>query len=105
MTNEMLLCFTYLFLFLARKVSPGRSRKVKQDKPQLMLEDLSALEDLQSLVDNLLDKEEHVGEDFLIFLRLSPIPKYLVKGYDFKMLNKYIEIILAYNNTKSPKLK
>ena len=80
----------HLFLFLARKVSPGRSRKIKQEKPQLMLEDLSALEDLQSLVDSLLDEEEHGGEDFLIFLRLSPIPKYLVKGYDFKMLNKYI---------------
>ena len=78
----------YLLLLLARKVSPGRSRKIKQEKPQLMLEDLSALEDLQSLVDSLLDEEEHEGEDFLIFLRLSPIPKYLVKGYDFKMLNK-----------------
>ena len=54
-----------------------------------MLEDLAALEDLQSLVDNLLDAEENEEEeDFLIFLRLSPIPKYLVKGYDFKMLNK-----------------
>ena len=54
-----------------------------------MLEDLAALEDLQSLVENLLEKEEADNEgDFLIFLRLSPIPKYLVKGYDFKMLNK-----------------
>lgn len=79
-----------LFLFLARKVSPSRSRKIKQEKPQLMLEDLSALEDLKSLVDSLLDEEENDGEEFLIFLRLSPIPKYLVKGYDFKMLNKYI---------------
>ena len=74
--------------FIARKVSAGRSRKVKQDKPQLMLEDLSALEDLQTLVDSLLDVEENEEDDFLIFLRLSPIPKYLVKGYDFKMLNK-----------------
>ena len=53
-----------------------------------MLEDLSALEDLQTLVDSLLDVEENEEDDFLIFLRLSPIPKYLVKGYDFKMLNK-----------------
>ena len=54
-----------------------------------MLEDLDALEDLQSLVDSLLEKEEVDNEgDFLIFLRLSPIPKYLVKGYDFKMLNR-----------------
>ena len=54
-----------------------------------MLEDLSALEDLQTLVDSFLDEEEYQDEeDFLIFLRLSPIPKYLVKGYDFKMLNK-----------------
>ena len=70
----------------------GRSRKVKEEKEgkqQLMLEDLSALEDLQTLVDSFLDEEEYQDEeDFLIFLRLSPIPKYLVKGYDFKMLNK-----------------
>ena len=79
--------------FIARKPSLERSRKVKQQKPQLMLEDLAALEDLQSLVDNLLDAEENEEEeDFLIFLRLSPIPKYLVKGYDFKMLNKYINL-------------
>ena len=57
-----------------------------------MLEDLSALEDLQSLVDSLLDEEENDEETFLILLRLSPIPKYLVKGYDFKMLNKYTQI-------------
>ena len=82
----------YIFILLisvARKLSSSRSRKVKEEKPQLMLEDLAALEDLQSLVENLLEKEEEdVEGDFLIFLRLSPIPKYLVKGYDFKMLNK-----------------
>ena len=59
-----------------------------------MLEDLSALEDLQSLVASVLDEEENEEESFLILLRLSPIPKYLVKGYDFKLLNKYIYYII-----------
>ena len=51
--------------------------------------DESALEDLRTLVDLFLDvEEEKKDDDFLIFLRLSPVPEYLVKGYDFKMLNK-----------------
>ena len=50
--------------------------------------DESALEDLRTLVDLFLDEEEKNDDDFLIFLRLSPVPEYLVKGYDFKMLNK-----------------
>ena len=58
--------------------------------------DESALEDLRTLVDLFLDEEEEKKEDdFLIFLRLSPVPEYLVKGYDFKMLNKQ-DIILFY---------
>ena len=64
-------------------------QKEKKEKQPLKLEDLAALEDLQSLVASLLDEEENQEETFLILLRLSPIPKYLVKGYDFKMLNKY----------------
>jgi hypothetical protein len=44
---------------------------------------------LQTLVDLFLDEEEEKkDDDFQIFLRLSPVPEYLVKGYDFKMLNK-----------------
>ena len=86
---QIFLLILYSFVSVARKPSLSRSRKVKEEKPKLMLEDLDALEDLQSLVDSLLEKEEVDNEgDFLIFLRLSPIPKYLVKGYDFKMLNK-----------------
>ena len=51
--------------------------------------DDSALDDLRTLVDLFLDEEEEKkDDDFLIFLRLSPVPEYLVKGYDFKMLNK-----------------
>ena len=52
--------------------------------------DPAALEELQTLVDQFLDEEEEADsdDDFLIFLRLSPVPEYLVKGYDFKMLNK-----------------
>ena len=58
--------------------------------------DESALEDLRTLVDLFLDEEEEKKEDdFLIFLRLSPVPEYLVKGYDFKMLNKQ-DIILFF---------
>ena len=52
--------------------------------------DYDALDDLQNLVDLFLDEEESKKEEegFLVFLRLSPIPKYLVEGYDFKMLNR-----------------
>ena len=49
------------------------------------------MSELQTLVDLFLDEEEEEEEDddrFLVFLRLSPQPEYLVKGYDFKMLNK-----------------
>ena len=59
---------------------------------ELVLEELVGLEDLQELVEDLLDEQEQDEEDegrFQVFLRLSPIPEYLVKGYDFKMLNKY----------------
>ena len=38
------------------------------------------------------DEENYVEDvpttDFFIALRLSPKPEYLVKGYEFKMLNK-----------------
>ncbi len=52
----------------------------------------SDLSELQSLVDLFLDEQEEEEEidqnRFLVFLRLSPVPEFLVKGYDFKMLNK-----------------
>ena len=58
------------------------------DQEQGEGEDEAALADLRSLVDLFLDEEEKKDDDFLIFLRLSPVPEFLVKGYDFKMLNK-----------------
>ena len=51
--------------------------------------DFDSLEDLQHLVDQVLsEKEDENG--FLVFLRLAPVAKYLVEGYDFKMLNRYV---------------
>lgn len=52
--------------------------------------DSAALEQLSDLVDQLLDEEEEddAKKGFQVMLRLSPFPEYLVKGYDFKMLNK-----------------
>ena len=51
--------------------------------------DDAALEELQDLVDLFLDEEEETDDDsFLVFLKLATLPKYLVQGYDFKMLNK-----------------
>ena len=47
------------------------------------------LDDLQSLVDQVLSEKQE-EEGFLIFLRLSSVPKYLVEGYDFKMLNRSV---------------
>jgi hypothetical protein len=51
---------------------------------------LSDLSDLYLLSDE--DETEFEdtkkNEGFLVFLRLSPIPEYLVQGYDFKLLNK-----------------
>jgi len=43
------------------------------------------------------DEEENYVEDisskdFFIALRLSPEPEYLVKGYEFKMLNKFVDV-------------
>ena len=65
--------------------------ETKSGRQELKLEELVGLEDLQEFVEELLDEEEEdQDDDFQIFLRLSPIPTYLVKGYDFKMLNKYV---------------
>jgi hypothetical protein len=53
-----------------------------------------AAEELNSLEDLYLAEEEVVeahDEDFLVALRLSPEPVHLVKGYEFKMLNKYTQ--------------
>ena len=47
-----------------------------------------------SLEDVLFDEEDNFVEDeivddkFMVALRLSPNPEQLVKGYEFKMLNK-----------------
>lgn len=49
--------------------------------------DFDGLEDLQNLVEQVLS-EKQAEEGFLVFLRLSAIPQYLVEGYDFKMLNR-----------------
>ena len=49
------------------------------------------LEQLQTLVDLFLDEEETKEDDdgaFKIFIRLAANPEFLVKGYDFEMLNK-----------------
>ena len=49
------------------------------------------LEQLQTLVDLFLDEEETKEDDdagFKIFIRLASNPEFLVKGYDFEMLNK-----------------
>jgi hypothetical protein len=52
-------------------------------------------EELNSLEDLYLAEEEELveshDEDFLVALRLSPEPVHLVKGYEFKMLNKYTQ--------------
>jgi hypothetical protein len=52
-------------------------------------EELNSLEDLYLADDEEL-LEPH-DEDFLVALRLSPEPVHLVKGYEFKMLNKYTQ--------------
>jgi len=54
-------------------------------------------EDRISLEDILFDEEENLVEDsdsdeFFLALRLSPVPEYLVKGYEFKMLNKFVDM-------------
>ena len=65
--------------------------RTEEEEEEALLEDEDALEELQTLVDLLLDEEEEESRSensFQIFLRLSTTPKYLVQGYDFKMLNK-----------------
>ena len=47
------------------------------------------IEELQDLVNLFLDEQEdEKSNKFLVFLRIAPSPESLVKGYDFKMLNK-----------------
>ena len=54
--------------------------------------DFDDLEELQSLVDQVLN-EQTDDDGFLIFLRLPTVPQYLVEAFDFKMLNRYTEIL------------
>ena len=54
--------------------------------------DFDDLEELQSLVDQVLN-EQTDDDGFLIFLRLPTVPQYLVEAFDFKMLNRYAEIL------------
>ncbi len=56
------------------------------EKP--LVDDEETLDKLVDLVDLVLDQEEEQDPKFQVFLRLSPVPESLVKGYDFKMLNK-----------------
>ena len=49
--------------------------------------DFDDLEELQSLVDQVLN-EQTDDDGFLIFLRLPTVPQYLVEAFDFKMLNR-----------------
>ena len=51
--------------------------------------DFDDLEELQSLVDQVLN-EQTDDDGFLIFLRLPTVPQYLVEAFDFKMLNRYV---------------
>ena len=53
--------------------------------------DFDDLEELQSLVDQVLN-EQTDDDGFLIFLRLPTVPQYLVEAFDFKMLNRYTDI-------------
>ena len=54
--------------------------------------DFDDLEELQSLVDQVLN-EQTDDDGFLIFLRLPTVPQYLVEAFDFKMLNRYTKIL------------
>ena len=53
--------------------------------------DFDDLEELQSLVDQVLN-EQTDDDGFLIFLRLPTVPQYLVEAFDFKMLNRYFAL-------------
>ena len=50
--------------------------------------DFDDFEELQELVETILSEQSLEDSGFLVFLRLAPVPKYLVEGYDFKMLNR-----------------
>ena len=50
-------------------------------------DDLSDLFDDADIDFDVTDKKKNNG--FIVLMRLSPIPEYLVQGYDFKLLNKY----------------
>ena len=80
-------------MYIARLATaqPATTTTTEASDEEALLEDEDALEELQTLVDLLLDEEEEESlseNGFQIFLRLSTTPKYLVQGYDFKMLNK-----------------
>ena len=51
-------------------------------------DDRNTLEDVLFNDEDNLVEDELMDEKFLVALRLSPVPENLVKGYEFKMLNK-----------------
>ena len=51
--------------------------------------DFDDLEELQSLVDQVLN-EKTEDNGFIVFLRLPTIPQYIVEAYDFRLLNRYL---------------
>lgn len=51
------------------------------------------IKELQTLVDLFLDEQEEGEKDesrFIVLLRVAPTPEFLVKGYDFKMLDRSV---------------
>ena len=58
-------------------------------------DDNDDLSDLFNDADDIIfDDDEKKNEGFIILMRLSHVPEYLVQGYDFKLLNKYFFIFL-----------
>merc|ERR1712083_265807 len=55
---------------------------------------------LVSLAD--LAAQEEEDSNFIVAVRIPPVPEYLVKGYEFKLLNKFVDFyVLSSDNLHS----
>jgi len=87
------------------------ARKTTTDAPEATKPtEVPDYEERNSLEDVLFGDEENFIEsdekrNFFIALRLSPFPEQLVKGYEFKMLNKFVDVYTLNSHNLTQKFQ
>lgn len=85
--------------FVRKRIKKPRTTSETSETTEADTEVPDFLDDGRNTLEDVLfegDEENYVedpsNKGFFIALRLSPEPEYLVKGYEFKMLNKFVDV-------------